>query len=211
MHARTQYTPLTSEEQCFAERNHYLVGRFLRQNKLEPDDWYDVVIFRYLLAVKKWHQRPDLHCWKFSTVVWNDMRSAVGHEREKESKRIQTISLNEAVPGTEGLTYMEKITAENLDYINYGEKDMKISYNIELPEKKRGGGAGKKDDVIALEAFLKAHKHKNMCIGYDSLEEAKKRCNALQSYKRTHKLQDRIDVYRVDDKVCVAKIEGGKK
>lgn len=134
--ARTQYAPLTSEEQRFAESNHYLVEQFLRWNQLKPDDWYDVVIFRYLLSVKKWIQRPDLHRWKFSTIVKNDLRSAVGHERERRSREIQTISLEEIVPGTEGVTYMDMITADNLDYINYGEEDMNISYDVIVPEKK---------------------------------------------------------------------------
>lgn len=40
--------PLTVEEQQFATDNHYLVYKYLRLRKLPPDDWYDVVIFRYL-------------------------------------------------------------------------------------------------------------------------------------------------------------------
>ena len=211
MHARTQYTPLTAEEQCFAESNHYVVEQFLKRNRLEPDDWYDVVIFRYLLSVKKWHQEPELHKWKFSTIAGQGMRSAVGNEKKKDSRRIQTISLDGVIPGTEDMTYMDKITADNLDYINYGEEDMNISYNTEIPARRRWGGAAQGDDVIALETFLKARKHRNMCIGYDSREEAKRRCSALQSYRRTHKLQEEIEVYRVDEKVYVVKIEGGRK
>ena len=53
MHARTQYAPLTLEEQRFAELNHELVLNYLRRRKLELNEWYDVVIFRYLLSVKK--------------------------------------------------------------------------------------------------------------------------------------------------------------
>jgi len=208
--ARTQYSPLTPEERQFAECNHYLVEKFLHWNRLQRDDWYDVVIFRYLLSVKKWMQRADLHKYKFSTIVNNDLRSAVGHERERQAREIQTISLEEIIPGTDGVTYMDTVTADNLDYINYGEEDMKISYNTELPERRSWKGSAKSDDMIALEGFLKARKHKNMCIGYDTLEEAKKRCSAIQAYRRTHKLQEKIDVYRVESNVYVVKIEGGK-
>lgn len=208
--ARTQYSPLTPEERQFAERNHYLVEKFLYWNRLQRDDWYDIVIFRYLLSVKKWMQRADLHKYKFSTIVNNDLRSAVGHERERQARKIQTISLEEIIPGTDGMTYMDTVTADNLDYINYGEEDMKISYNTDLPERRSWKGSAKSDDMIALEGFLKARKHKNMCIGYDTLEEAKKRCSAIQAYRRTHKLQEKIDVYRVESNVYVVKIEGGK-
>lgn len=44
-------TPLTVEEQQFAVDNHYLVYKYLRIRKLPFDDWYDVVIFRYLRSV----------------------------------------------------------------------------------------------------------------------------------------------------------------
>lgn len=193
--ARTQYSPLTPEERLFAEQNHYLVDQFLYWNRLQRDDWYDVVIFRYLLSVKKWLQRADLHKYKFSTIVKQDLRSAVGYEREKQSREIQTI------------------TADNLDYINYGEEDMNISYNVKLPPKGiRGGIKPKGDDVIALENFISAKSHKNMSIGYDSMEEAKKRASALQAYKRKWKLQEEIDIYRIDSTVYVVKNKvGGKK
>lgn len=47
------------------------------------------------------------------------MRSAVGHEREKRRRRIRTISLDEPVPGTDGLTWNEIVTEENLNYTPY--------------------------------------------------------------------------------------------
>ena len=50
-----------------------------------------------------------------------------------------------------------------------------------------------------------------MSIGYDSTEEAKKRTSALQAYKRKWKLQEEIDIYRIDSTVYVVKNKGGKK
>ena len=46
--------PLTERERSFAERNHYLVLNFLVRNELEMDEYYDVLIFRYLRAVKQY-------------------------------------------------------------------------------------------------------------------------------------------------------------
>lgn len=207
MHARTQLTPLTPEEQSFAELNHGLVEQFLRRNQLEQSDWYDVVIFRYLLSVKKWIQRPDLHQWKFSTIVKQDLRSAVGHERNRRAREIQTVSLNQIIPGTEDMTYMETVTAENLNYINYGEKDMNISYDVIVPERKsRGGAPRKSDEVIALESFLTTKKMKNMRIEYDTAEEAKKRLSTLQAYRRKNKLQDQIEIFRVETNIYIVRI-----
>lgn len=44
---------LTDEERTFAEKHHKLVFSLLRDKALQYDDWYDVVIFGYLLAVQK--------------------------------------------------------------------------------------------------------------------------------------------------------------
>ena len=204
MHARTQYTPLTAEEQRFAESNHYVVEQFLKRNRLEPDDWYDVVIFRYLLSVKKWHQESGLHKWKFSTIAKNGMRSAVGNEKKKDSRRIQTISLDEVIPGTEDMTYMDKITADNLDYINYG--DCKG-----VPLKKKGRRRPKQEDLFILEDYLKSRRRRELQIVYDTKEEAEGRAKALYDYRKKHKLQDKIRIHRENEKVYVVKIEGGRK
>ncbi len=116
---RMQLSPLTPAEQTVAAQNAYMISRFLAANRLPTDDWYDVVVFRYLLTVKKWFARPELYKYEFSTLAWQAMRSAVGHEREKRHRRIQTISLDEAIPGTDGLTWGDMVTEDNLDYIPY--------------------------------------------------------------------------------------------
>ena len=124
VHGKTPYTPLTQEEQRFASEHHGLVFQYLRRRKLEPDEWYDVVIFRFLLDVKKWFARPDLHKWSFSTIACQGMRSAIGAELDKQKRRIRTISLEELVPGTEDVTWMDTITEENLKFVIYMEEDM---------------------------------------------------------------------------------------
>ena len=45
-------TPLTVAEQTVAGQNLNLVFRFLQAQQLPVDEWFDVVIFRYLLTVK---------------------------------------------------------------------------------------------------------------------------------------------------------------
>lgn len=109
-------TPLTVEEQKFATDNHYLVYKYLRLRKLPPDDWYDVVIFRYLRSVKRWFAYPELHKHNFEIVAFYAMRSAVGREMDKQKRRIQTVSLDDPIPGTDGLTYADMVTCNNMSY-----------------------------------------------------------------------------------------------
>lgn len=116
---RTALKPLTPEERAVAERNYWIVGCFLRAQQLPEDEWFDVVIFRYLLTVENWFRRPKLYRYEFTTIAWNAMRSAVGNERKKQSRQIKTVSLDDPVPGTDGLTWNDIITEDNLDFIPY--------------------------------------------------------------------------------------------
>ena len=44
--------PLTKEQQAFATDHHGLVYKFLNENHLPEDEFYDVVIFAYLKGSK---------------------------------------------------------------------------------------------------------------------------------------------------------------
>lgn len=205
--ARTQYAPLTSEEQEFAAENHYIVERFLRQRRLPASEWYDIVIFRYLLSVKKWFATPDLHRWTFPTIAKQDMRSAVGNEYRRRKRQIRTISLDSIVPGTEGLRIIDTITEDNLNFIVYmEEEDMNISYNIKIPERNRRRVGQKSDEVLALESFLETKKLRNMQIAYETADEAKKKLPSLQSYRRTKGLKEILEIFRVDTSIYVVRI-----
>lgn len=85
--------------------------RYLRQQGLNSDEWFDVVIFRYLLSVKRYFALPELQKLKFITVACSAMRSAVGHERRKQASEPVTVSLFDVIPGTEDLCYIDTIAA----------------------------------------------------------------------------------------------------
>ena len=200
--ARTQYSPLTPEERQFAEVNHYLVEKFLHWNRLQRDDWYDVVIFRYLLSIKSWMKRPELHKYKFQTIANRAMLAAVINEKILQSRRIKTFSLEETVPGNDDITYMDMVTADNLDYINYGEYVAAV--------KKKRGRKPKQEDLFILEAFLKGGERKELKLTYGTREEAIQRSKALYDYRKSHGLREKIRISREDKIIYVVKIEGGK-
>ena len=95
--APAKLRPLSTEAQEMARQNIQTVTRFLSHHRLS-DDWYDVVVFRYLLTVQNWMERPELHRYAFSTIAWRAMSSAVSNERRKRQRRIQTVSLDAPVP-----------------------------------------------------------------------------------------------------------------
>lgn len=205
----TQYTPLTPKEQAFAEKHHYLIEGYLKSRNLPLDEWYDVVVFRYLLSVKKWFQQPELHCYKFSTICWRAMSSAVHNERKKQERRIQPVSLDSPIPGTEDMTLMDTITHENLQYLYLGEENMKISYNVTVPPRKAPGV--KSEEVLAVENFITSMpKTKNICFEYEELREAKTKTGSMQTWRRKNNFQDVIDVFRIGTCMYVVK-KGGKR
>lgn len=50
--------PLTAEEQKMAEQYYYMVDKFLHCERLDPDEYYDVVIFGYLQAIQRECRNP---------------------------------------------------------------------------------------------------------------------------------------------------------
>ena len=86
--------PLTAQEADFAAQHLSLVRWFLHEQGLDESEWFDVVIFRYLLSVKRWHSQPHLKAYSFSTIAVKAMHSAVSGERRKQMRRVETVSLN---------------------------------------------------------------------------------------------------------------------
>lgn len=103
--------PLTPEEAQFATDNINIVWWYLDQQGLDRAEWFDVVIFRYLLTVKRWFALPDLQTVKFVTVACQAMRSAIGNERQKRAREPKTVSLYDVIPGTDDLCYIDMIPA----------------------------------------------------------------------------------------------------
>ena len=202
-------SPLTLEEQQFAIDNHYLISKYLNIRKLPFDDWYDIVIFRYLRSVKRWFAIPELHEHSFEIIAFYAMRSAIGGELAKQGRRIQTVSIDETIPGTDGMKYADTVTYNNLKYIPYGESEgesMNISYNVKLPERKSFRGAQQSDEIIAINGFLTGTM-KNMCFTYDTPEEAKKRLASVQSYRRTKGHKEIYEAYRNENCVYIVRLK----
>lgn len=108
--------PLTVEEQAFAEENHDLIRKYLNIRRLPLDEWYDVVIFRYLLSVKRWFAIPELHEYNFEIIAFYAMRSAIGHEQEKQRRCVQTVSLDAVILGTDNLKLVDVLSDPKSDF-----------------------------------------------------------------------------------------------
>ena len=102
---------LTQEEADFSEEHLSIVWWFLNEYKLPADDWFDIVVLRYLLTVKRWFTLPQLWRYSFTTLAVSAMKSAVNTERRKQNRCPQTISLDAPYKGTYGKPLIEYIAA----------------------------------------------------------------------------------------------------
>lgn len=74
--------PLTSMESEFAAEHHALIGTFLQAFDLPEEDFYDVVVFGYLSAVRAYLAREELCQDSFRTVAYRAMNRCVRRSRE---------------------------------------------------------------------------------------------------------------------------------
>ena len=78
---------LTNEQQLFAAEHHTLVYKYLHEHGLSVDDYYDVAVFGYLSACKRYLEQEALQQYSFTTIAWRAMDSAVSHERTKNTRQ----------------------------------------------------------------------------------------------------------------------------
>ena len=116
---RQTLTTLSPAERSVAEQHYRLVEWYVRHRGLPVDEYLDVAVFGYLLAVKRWFARPDLYRYEFTTIACAAMRSAIGNEQRKQSRRIKTVSLDDPIPGTDGMTWEDIITEDRLVSVSY--------------------------------------------------------------------------------------------
>ena len=76
------HEPLTQAESDFAAEHHDLIYGYLNQAGLPEDDFYDIAVFGYLRAVRKYLARPELRRYSFSTIAYRAMSCDVHHSRE---------------------------------------------------------------------------------------------------------------------------------
>ncbi len=206
-------TPLTNEERIFSEENYPVLEWCIRVSGLEKES-SDLAYLAYLHAVKKWHARPELRKWSFKTIVKQTLRSYISNEHQKASRRIQAVSLEEVIPGTDGLTWADTITEDNVKFLKAEEGEgmeekRKISYDVKIPEKAYAGGRLSVDTELLIN-FLEDAGHKTMCIEYADAKTATMKSGVLRKWKKNKHRED-FKICRFQGKVFVEKIAKGAK
>jgi len=87
-------TRMTDNERCFAEEHHDVVARYLRWRRLNPGEYYDIVILRYMGAVQRYLNDPRLQQYSFETIARGAMRSALYSHFRSERLRLSRCVTN---------------------------------------------------------------------------------------------------------------------
>ena len=99
-------TPLTPEQSAFAAEHEALIGRYLGLRRLNSNDFYDVAVFGYLRAVRRYLTEPALAQLKFSRVAFLAMRCEIG-----DAFRARRAAKRDAPVGA----YVEDIHTDDLE------------------------------------------------------------------------------------------------
>jgi len=106
---------LTKEYEQFIIEHHGLVFTFLASRVLDENDFYDVVIFGFLKAVKNYLTMNKLsRKYGFSTIAYKAMRSELHKYYEKQNRqkrKIHTISLDDNIYGDEEILSPHEIVS----------------------------------------------------------------------------------------------------
>ena len=81
--------PLSPEERKYASDNYHLITEFLKRSKLDAEEFFDVVVFEFLLSVEIYLNNTELQkrC-NFEEVSYMHMKRAVyRHFREQKTMK----------------------------------------------------------------------------------------------------------------------------
>lgn len=75
---RQYIRPLLPEERRFASDNYHLITEFLKRSKLDAEEFFDVVVFEFLLSVEIYLNNTELQSrCNFEAVSYMHMKRAV--------------------------------------------------------------------------------------------------------------------------------------
>lgn len=173
--------PLTKEQRDFATKWHNLIYAFLNDKNLSERDYYDIVVFGYLRAVKRYFTEPELQKYSFSTIAWKAMECDLCNHRKmlaRQKRNAYIISIHACDEYGDAHTLEEVLPAPD-----------KVMAQLETE--------------LLLHDLAAMASHQQMSVvrmrseGYNMREIAKKESIPM---KRVHELLDEIRV--LIDEVC---------
>ena len=195
--------PLTPEERAFAEEKYPLVDKFLSMKRLDPDEWFDVVIFGFLEAVQVFIRQPERQIYDFTPFAITVMKHSVGKEWKYRTRAIRAetpLSLDASHPDLESVSDFYTIIPDRKQNI-----EQQIE-NRDLIERVMGVGTKRQVEAIGY-----------VCMGYEPCEVSKimhitrdtTRTTLLNFRNRARAVRDNREVIKCPHKKSKVAVQKG--
>lgn len=137
MENKQRIRPLTPTERQFASDNYHLISEFLKRSKLDAEDFFDIVVFEYLLSVENYLNNAELRnrC-NFEAVSSMHMKRAVYRHFRKQKALKRSSEAGADVSFEEIDDYVGKSICSMEDSLEYKE-DIQQIQDILTAEQKR--------------------------------------------------------------------------
>lgn len=138
MENKERIRPLTQIEREFATEKYQLITDFLRQQRLDADEFYDVVVFDFLLATETYLNNAELQrkC-KFEAVAYMYMKRAlfVHFRKQRAQKRSTEVGADISLDSLND-NIIQAATTENVSMFEYMETVKEIMSNLTVEQQK---------------------------------------------------------------------------
>lgn len=132
MKNKDRIRPLTPAEKQFATDNYHLITKFLKLSKLDEEEYFDVVVMDFLLAVENYLSNEQIQRkYNFEAFSYMLMRRAINHHfrNMKAQKRSSEAGMDISLERIDD--YIGKaISMENLSALEYMETVEQIESNL---------------------------------------------------------------------------------
>lgn len=137
MENKKQLRPLTREERKFSEENYHLIMDFMRKSKLDAEEFFDIVILDFLLAVEKYLNDTELQAkCNFEAVSYMYMKNAVHrHFRKQKAQKRSTEAGADISLDSLDMNVADHLTMESVSSLEY--RKMVEQIEKELTEEQR--------------------------------------------------------------------------
>lgn len=123
MENKQRIRPLTPTERKFSEDNYHLITKFLKCSKLDAEEFFDIVVFNFLLAVEIYLNNTKLQrkC-SFEAVSYMYMKRALFvHFRKRKAKKRSSETGADISFDSIGDCIGKYATLENFSLLEYEE------------------------------------------------------------------------------------------
>ena len=131
MDNKDRIRPLTPTEKQFASDNYHLIKEFFERSKLDAEEYFDVVVMDFLLAVENYLSNEQIQrkC-NFEAFSYMLMRRAINHHfrNMKAQKRSSEAGMDISLESMDG--FGKSNSMENLLALEYMETVEQIESNL---------------------------------------------------------------------------------